>query len=920
MKWIAIIALAFLPMFAGAQTYNLQGQVTDSESAPIIYATVSLLQPADSTLAFFAITNEQGAFSVQGITNGTYLMQISYMGFMTHYRKMQFPLQGGANIGRITLKYLPTTLKEVQVTAEKVPLRIKGDTLEYNASAFRTKPDASVEDLLKKLPGVEVDRSGNIKAQGESVQKVLVDGKEFFSDDPKVATKNLPADAIKNIQVFNKKSDATEFTGIDDGMRDKTINLQLKDGKKVGVFGDVQAGGGTDERYKFSGKLYKFRPKSQLAAMGMFNNINQFGFSFQDYLSFSGGLRSLMDGGGSMRFNLENANAMPIDFGQPITGLIKSGAGGLNYSYEPRKNQRYTISYMGSGTNKGLDQQTQTQYSIPADYDTDEQQRQQSENWMHKLNLSVRKDVDSSSQLTVYGSAGLTKGSELTNRQVASKVRDAVLNKLDSRTDEHTSGISANGRASYLVQTDSKWPVIKLLADATYSRSLSKADWNNITYLLDSNRMLADMQFQDNQTENLRYSGTASVVRSLGKSYYLEPQVNAGIDGQSLNRTQGLANTDVSIDSLSTDFIRYYKWLRPGVGLKRSKEKTQFNATVNVEAGYMSNNKAGVASSVKNYTYLLPSAMWQHQYSQGKRLMAQYNSEVSAPDARLMLTLPNNANPLELYLGNDKLKPEYTHNVNLNWIWFDQFSFTSLFANIGGRYTKDKINTGRYVGNNLVQIIQPVNVDYNYDMHGGAEFSRPIRKLGLNMDIELNERFEKGLSPINATDNSTTTFNHQLTLTLGNRKKEKIDVQVGGSINVSDVKYSISKSFNNRFYNYSAFSEISYRPTDHWYFMASADITQYNAQSFDGAVIIPLLKAEASYYFLKGNRGVLTLDGFDLLNKNQSLQRISQLNFLQQTSANIIGRYFMLSFKYRLSKTGSSSPNSGGLDIKVKSK
>jgi hypothetical protein len=622
MKWIAILTLALLPICAGAQTYSLQGQVTDTGSEPIIYATVSLLQPEDSTLAFFGISNEQGQFSIQGITNGNYLMQVSYMGFVTHYRKLQFPLQAGPNIGRIALKYQSTTLKEVQVTAEKIPLRIKGDTLEYNASAFRTKPDANVEDLLKKLPGIDVDRNGNIKAQGESVQKVLVDGKEFFSDDPKVATKNLPADAIKNIQVFNKKSDATEFTGIDDGTRDKTINLQLKDGKKVGVFGDVQAGGGTDERYKFSGKLYKFRPKTQMAAMGMFNNINQFGFSFQDYLSFSGGLRSLMDGGGSLRFNLDNANAMPIDFGPPITGLIKSGAGGLNYSYEPRKNQRYTISYMGSGTDKRLDQQTQTQYSIPANYDTDEQLRQQSENWMHKLNLSVRKDVDSSSQLTVYGSAGLTKGSEFTNRQVSSRVRDAVLNKLDSRMDENTSGISANGRASYLVQTDSKWPVIKLSADAAYNRSLAKADWNNITSLLDSNRMLTDMQFQDNQTENLKYNGGASIVRSLGKGYYLEPGVNAGIDGQNINRAQGLANTDVSTDSLSTDFVRYYKWVRPGLGLKRSGEKVQFNASVDVEAGYMNNNKGGVASAVTSYTYILPSAMWQKQYSQGKRLMA----------------------------------------------------------------------------------------------------------------------------------------------------------------------------------------------------------------------------------------------------------------------------------------------------------
>ena len=229
-----------------AQTYSLTGRLYDDRAEPLASGTVVLLNPVDSTMEFFGITNNQGGFEIRNIKEGNYLLQASYIGFRTFYNHLGFPRAGGPDVGDIVMQPLPVDLAGAEVVGEAVPLQIHGDTVIYNAAAFKTRPDASTEELLKKLPGVEVDRAGNIRALGEDVNRLFVDGKEFFGSDPTVATRNIPADAINRVQVYDKKSDEAEFTGIDDGTRNKTVNLQLKEDRKKGVFGDLLLGYGND--------------------------------------------------------------------------------------------------------------------------------------------------------------------------------------------------------------------------------------------------------------------------------------------------------------------------------------------------------------------------------------------------------------------------------------------------------------------------------------------------------------------------------------------------------------------------------------------------------------------------------------------------------------------------------------------------
>ena len=290
-KWIfltVLVALVSLESFAQNRSLSISGILVDSAKAPLVGATVVLLNETDSVLHSFTLSNDAGFFELKKLPEATYILQVTFVGYGDFSKKIEL-LDQPIDMGLITLSPESKLLDEVLVKAEHIPIRIKNDTIEYNSAAYKTQPHAVVEDLLKKLPGVEVGRDGTIRAQGERVDQVLVDGKEFFGNDPKIATKNLPADAVDKVQVFDKKSEMAEFTGIEDGRESKTINLALKEDKKNGYFGKAEMGYGSEDRFEGKANINRFGQQSQLSAIAMANNTNQEGFSIEDYINFMGG-------------------------------------------------------------------------------------------------------------------------------------------------------------------------------------------------------------------------------------------------------------------------------------------------------------------------------------------------------------------------------------------------------------------------------------------------------------------------------------------------------------------------------------------------------------------------------------------------------------------------------------------------------
>jgi hypothetical protein len=374
-----------------------------------------------------------------------------------------------------------------------------------------------------------------------------------------------------------------------------------------------------------------------------------------------------------------------------------------------------------------------------------------------------------------------------------------------------------------------------------------------------------------------------------------------------------LANMEI-IDSLSPEFTRKYEWLRPGLGIIRNTDKTQFSLALQMELARTGNSLNNDNQQITSYAYFNPEFSWEYEYKTGRRLRAYYTTIVNTPSVNQLIPLVNNFNPLVQSSGNRGLKPELQNNLSLNWWIFDQFSFTTFITNISGTYTKDKINWNRSIDANLMQSLSLINVPDDYKVTGSIEFSTPIPKLGLKFNTNIEEAWNQGISLINNSENTYTSLTQRFSASIENRKKTKADIIIGAMYQTTVAEYSIQKSLDTKYSNFSYYADLLYNPNKYWNFQINTDVANYSSDNFNDAVKIPLIGAEISYNFLKNTRGTLTFRGTDLLNRNTGVERFSELNFLREKRSNMLGRFFMISFKYRLNKFGDTP---GGIDIKV---
>jgi hypothetical protein len=315
---------------------------------------------------------------------------------------------------------------------------VKRDTIEFNAGSFKTKANSNVEDLLKKLPGVEVETDGTVRAQGEQVQRVLVDGREFFGRDPKLATRNLPADAVEKVQVFDKKSDQAEFTGIEDGQREKTINLELKEDKRNGIFGNLTAGAGTEDRFQFKGNLNRFGKGQQLSVLGMGNNINEQGFSIGDFMNFTGGSQQMMGGGGGgarISISSDNDSGVPLNFGGRQSGIMTNYAGGVNFNRDLGKNTQLTSSYFYNRLEQNILKVTDRINYLPPDssYNYNQNSLQLSTNDNHRVNVTLDHKIDSANSLKFTNNFSYSDSEMKSRTDSETTAEDGAVQNMSNR-------------------------------------------------------------------------------------------------------------------------------------------------------------------------------------------------------------------------------------------------------------------------------------------------------------------------------------------------------------------------------------------------------------------------------------------------------------------------------------------------------
>ena len=874
-----------LPGPAQAQElqFDVSGVVADSAGTALRGAMVVALTRPDSMLTKFATTNSSGAFTLRRLAPGEYILQVTFAGYQPVRQDFSIT-DANVDAGTVNMTLAAIEMDALVVSAEHLPFVVRRDTLDYNVIAFPTRPNATVEDLLRRLPGIEVAADGSIKAQGEDVQNVLVEGKEFFGNDPKIATQNLPADAVERVQVYDKESDMAEFTGIADGEEERTINLQLKEEAKSGYFGRIGGGLGggigtatvvdpqAGERTRYDGTL----------------NINRFSLTTQ-------------------LAGVANADNIGRDRDE---GFTKTLGLGLNASHDFGEESWVRSSYFMNSRDNLRNQVAQRQELLGSEVSSivNQASSQTSDNLTHRLNLNAQQAFSEGHDLRLR--ANLTTGSSSTSsesfqRTLAANTGDTVNMAATNSLGE---GDSPGGFAQLTWRKRLNKGGRSIVAEAR--ADLNKPEQlGNLNSTVQTFDPLGDattrqtLQEQSRNTNTLSHTLRLSLIEPFGLSSRLELfGERSVIDGDEAKAVYDLeSGSPIFNDLLSSAFNRTYTYLRGGLRFNRNTANTRLVVGLELQGADLDVSVVGEDPISSTYTSVLPSANFRIQFKGNRSLDIRYRTSTREPTVTQLQPFVNNSNPLFVYVGNPDLNPEFSHALLGEYRFFDQFSFTNLFVNFRITYTKNNIVQSRSVNDRAQQVVTSINSDRAWSATGSVNFGTPLRAIGAKLDLRYQVGYSTGADFVNQTKNVSRVLQNTVGVGLENRTKDRFEVRTGARLTFNNVTYSLNQDLNQKYLNSTVYADATYYLGYAWTFHTALNYRIYDQNVFAGQNV-PLLLASVSRTFLD-ERAEIQITAIDLLNRNQGVSITNSPSYIQEMRTESLGRYAMLRFMYRLGRS-----------------
>ncbi len=931
--------LLVFPLLVGwsvtAQKFSIKGTVSDSLSKPMPSATVMLLNPKDSSLVNFAVTGSSGIFEIKNVNKGTYQLKISFVGFATFTKNFSTPETGTLfDFGAIKLIPRSQALADIVIQGEKNPVTVKRDTIEFNAGSFKTKANANVEDLLKKMPGIEVETDGTINAQGEQVQQVTVDGREFFGRDPKLATRNLPADAVDKVQVFDKKSEQTTFTGIDDGTKTKTINLELKEEKRNAAFGNMMGGVGTNDRFQAKTNINRFNSGKQFSFLGMANNVNEQGFSVDDYMNFSGGASQMAGGGGgrmTIQIDGNNTSGVPLNFGGRQNGIMTNYAGGLNFNqdFNSKKTQvggNYFYSRLEQNINRDLFRINYLPNDSSYNYFSKSATLGNSDS--HRANLTIDHKIDSANSLRLNSNLAYSDSEQSGNSYSVTTLEDGdTINVSDRNTYSNSISKSLNNNLLWRHRFNKKGRTIS--TSLTFNLSDIKSNGEQQT---DNDFKAADekqsiSQVNNQATLNQTLGATLSYTEPLGNRKYLEANYNFRTNRNTVDREvyDRVLGNEVLNPLLSNDYGSNYIYNRPGINLRINRQK--FNFTVG--ASYQSTRLKGKVSRAdttftidRPFENLLPVARFNYDFSNFKHLRVDYETSMQEPTVTQLQPVIDNQDPLNVYVGNPSLKPAYAQSANVHFNTFNPAKFISFFAVATVNYQTNAIVNSQGVDSRLRRTTRPVNVKDALTMNANLNFGFPIRKLLSRFNFGSTLAQSRSITLLNDVENTIRTETLGGNVRYNFTYKEFFTLDLSANIRNQSTRYDFNTSNNQRYINSTYTAETNITILKKFQLNSDFNFYVYDSRTNDFNQTIPILNVWLSRFIMKANAGEIKVGVSNVLNRSLSVTQTASANYLQQETINNLGRYVMVSFTYALNKQlnpfGGGSRRPGGMRMMMR--
>lgn len=918
---LMLLMILFSPMaFAQQSGVNVTGSVVEQGSdTPIEQATVRLLNVKDSAMVRGVVSARNGSFTLKNVKKGSYLLHITFIGYDPLYQPLQITgKKNPVNVGKLELSDGAIELGEAVVIGKAPEVTVRNDTVEYNADSYKVTEGSVLEDLLKKMPGVEVDSEGKITVNGKEVKKVMVDGKEFFSDDPKVASKNLPAKMIDKLQVLDKKSDMAQMTGFDDGEEETVINLTVKPGMKQGWFGNAYGGYGSKDRYEGNAMVNRFVNNDQITFMGGANNTNNMGFSDLASTMFSG-----MGGGGGRRGG----------FGAG-SGITSSGNAGLNFSkeFKPDKltlggNTRYSHS------DNDARSKSDRQNILPGDsssYDNSEaMSRTKSDNFGVDFRLEWKPDTMTQLIFRPSFSFSHSMNDNFSDATTLDNERDTVNTNKSSNYSE-SNGYNLNASIDFSRKLNNKGRVFSATLSGgnsdSYSDGMNRSD---IVYFNQTDALKNSIIDQRSRYDNkgFNYRAYVSWVEPIGHNNFIQATYSISQRKQEALKNVYNQDADGIYNVLDSAYSQSYRnnFISQRASLSFKSQRAKFNYTIglNLDPSYSSSeNFVGdttLSKITRKVVNLSPMAQFNYMFDKRTNLRIMYNGRTSQPSMTQLQPVADISDPTNITIGNPDLNPRYTNNVFIRFQQFTPEKQRAFMIMANGSYIiNDIVSYTSYNQETGVKTTTYKNVNGNYSGNVRMMLNTPLK----NKKFSINSMTMASFANSNGYINEEKNTNRNLILSERGGidfRSSYLDLGVNGNIRYNATSNSLQKENNQNTFNYGAGGYTTiYLPLN---FKIESDVNwSTNSGYGDGFKQNEVLwNASASKSFLKNNQGTLRFKIYDILQQRSNISRSVTASYIQDSEYNTLGSYFMVHFIYRFSifKGGASAsdvktPGRGG--------
>ena len=897
----------------------IKGSVETKEHEALLGALIWARSLPDSQTLAQTISDYDGSFKLEAVQGGKILLEISYLGMETRQKILE--LKDNLDLGRLILSQDAELLEVVEVEGKIPPLIVRGDTTEYNADAFKTNPDANIEDLVRKMPGIMVDAQGKVQAQGEDVQRVTLDGKEFFGDDARAVLKNLPAEMVDKIQIFDQLSEESQATGFDDGQTLKALNIVTKPQFRNGDFGRLQAGLGTDQRWKGSGVWNHFRENRRLSLLWNVNNINEQNFSSEDLLGVmsggpTGGGRR---GGGGGRGGRGGRGAGADDAGvdnflvPPGDGISQTLALGLNYSENWGKKLKLSASYfLNQRDNEAQGDLFRSYYGLD-NLIYAENTQAQTQNLNHRFQARLDWNLDSSNMIQFQPRLSFQQNG-MDIQALSQTFRGGGLERLsDMLENSQANAWNLNGRLLYRHKFKKQGRSLTSQVQTSY-QAQNQERWLQALTLGGFDPDALDSLYQEAQSlrQGQHYQASFTLTEALNRNWQtaLAYRFHRNLQNSDQEtKVEGLID-----ENLSNTFKNTYQTQAIEASLRgKIGEKLNLNFALSGQMADLQSLRFFPleASFEQRFYNLLPSARLQYKISKKDQIRVFYRTANQAPNLDQLQDVLIQNSPLSLRLGNPDLKQDFQHNLVARYQWNDTERNRSYFAMLSGRYVQNQIAQASYILNQDSlfqgtvflaaggQYTRPINLDGFWQLRHFSAYSLYLKTLRSNLSFNTQALFQRSPSLVNELKNQAQQVQAGLGLSLSSNISEDVDFMFLGN---SSYQYLTNTAdLSNKglgIWQHRLLFRTQARLYKGLIVHTEADFNYYAGLAQDLSPYFLRWNAALGYKFLKDRRAEFRLLAFDLLNSNTSLARQFADTYFEDREQMVLTRYLMLSFTY----------------------